>query len=155
MTEPHFSPKISRQVQVNIFNQCCWSKYIEFGSGSRILGQFGSGSGSRSGSGVMVSILKKEIINNFTEKLFSLQTLLKYRYLHYKMLPKEIFCQLRNWIVTDWYLIYILNLATFVSILSYFYMCGSGSTKLLNTDPVPDPQHCLLFLTLAFQSPIN
>ena len=24
----------------------------------------------------------------------------------------------------------------FVSILSYFYMCGSGSTKLLNTDPI-------------------
>ena len=25
-------------------DQCCRSKYIEFGSGSRILGQFGSGS---------------------------------------------------------------------------------------------------------------
>ena len=38
-------------------------------------------------------------------------------------------------------LIYILNLTPFVCILSYFYMCGSGSTKLLNTDP----KHWVLF----------
>ena len=36
--------------------QCCGSKYIEFGSGSRVLAQFGSG------SRVMLSILKKKII---------------------------------------------------------------------------------------------
>ena len=30
--------------------QCCKSKYIEFGFGSRILAQFGFGFGSRSGS---------------------------------------------------------------------------------------------------------
>ena len=32
-------------------------------------------------------------------------------------------------------LIYILNLTPFFSILAYFYMCRSGSTKLLNADP--------------------
>ena len=35
--------------------QCCGSKYIEFGSGSRILAQFGSG------SSVIQSILKEKI----------------------------------------------------------------------------------------------
>ena len=35
--------------------QCCGSKYIEFGSGSRILAQFGSG------SRVILSILKEKI----------------------------------------------------------------------------------------------
>ena len=34
-----------------LYTQCCGSKYIEFGSGSRILAHFGSGSKSRSGSG--------------------------------------------------------------------------------------------------------
>ena len=34
--------------------QCCWSKYIEFGSGSSILTQFGSG------SRVILSILKEK-----------------------------------------------------------------------------------------------
>ena len=51
--------------------QCCGSNYIEFGSGSRILPQFGSGSGS--GYNVMLSILKEKIENNFREKQFSLQ----------------------------------------------------------------------------------
>ena len=45
-------------------NQCCESKYIEFGSRSRILAQFGSGSISR----VILSILKQKIQNNFREK---------------------------------------------------------------------------------------
>ena len=50
-------------------------------------------------------------------------------------------------------LVYILYLSPFVSIFSYFYMCGSGSVFQIririhkapeygsNTDPVPDPQH--------------
>ena len=40
-------------------------------------------------------------------------------------------------------LINVLNLTslTFAFILSYICMCGSGSWKLLNTDP--DPQHWL------------
>ena len=46
--------------------QCCGSKYIEFGSGSRILAQFGSGSGYR----VILSILKEKIQNNFRENNF-------------------------------------------------------------------------------------
>ena len=43
------------------FMQRSGSKYIEFGSRSRILAQFGSGSGS--GSRVMLSILKEKIKN--------------------------------------------------------------------------------------------
>ena len=43
-------------------HQCCGSKYIEFGSGSRILAQFGYG------SRVMLSILKKKNQNFFKEK---------------------------------------------------------------------------------------
>ena len=35
---------------------------------------------------------------------------------------------------------YVSNLTPFASILTYICMCGSGSKKLLNTDP--DPQHC-------------
>ena len=42
--------------------QCCGSKYIEFGSGSRILAQFGSGSRA------ILSILKEKIQNSFIEK---------------------------------------------------------------------------------------
>ena len=45
----------------NSSRQCCGSKYIEFGSGSRILAQFGSGSGYR----VILSILKEKNQNNF------------------------------------------------------------------------------------------
>ena len=55
---------------ISCFLQCCGSKYIEFGSGSRILAQFGSGSGIR----VILSILKEKIKNDFIEKLFSLKT---------------------------------------------------------------------------------
>ena len=51
--------------------QCCGSKYIDFGSGSRA--KFGSGSGFR----VMLSILKKKKkTTNFREKLFSLKNIL-------------------------------------------------------------------------------
>ena len=45
-------------VQLVSQHQGCGSKYIEFGSGSRILAQFRSGSGYR----VMLLILKKIII---------------------------------------------------------------------------------------------
>ena len=51
------------------FYQCCGSKYIEFGSGSRILAQFGSGSDSR----VMLSVWEAKFKNNFREKQFSLK----------------------------------------------------------------------------------
>ena len=51
------------------FEQWCGSKYIEFGSGSRIMAQFGSG------SRVILTTLKQKIQNNlnFREKLFSLK----------------------------------------------------------------------------------
>ena len=92
-------------------NQCCGSKYIEFGSGSR----------SGSGFIVMLSILKEKVINNFKEKQFSLLSV----FFRNKMSPKEIFSQLRHELL-------ILNLPDLYS--EY----GSGSTKLLNTDPILD-----------------
>ena len=60
--------------------QCCGSKFIEFGSGSRILAHFGSG--------IQGDVIKQ--MNNFREEQFSLknQSLLK---LPYKKIlaPKE------------------------------------------------------------------
>ena len=49
--------------------QCCGFKYIEFGSGSIILAQFGSR------SRVMLSIMKKIIKTNFREDHFSLKSI--------------------------------------------------------------------------------
>ena len=71
--------------------KCCGSKYIEFGSGSRILAQFGSGSRS----GVIKSVLKEKFLNNFIEKQFLLKKYL-YFFMNYKnkILVKEIFTQL-------------------------------------------------------------
>ena len=76
-------------------NQCCGSKYIEFGSGSR----------SGSGFIVMLSILKEKVINNFKEKQFSLLSVFFKNkmspkeisvFFKNKMSPKEIFSQLRH-----------------------------------------------------------
>ena len=50
------------QVNNQASHQCCGSKYIEFGSGSKSLAQFGCGSGS--GSRVMLPV----IVNNLKEK---------------------------------------------------------------------------------------
>ena len=52
------------KISIPSSDQCCGFKYIEFGSGSMILDQFGSGSGSR----VIQSIFKEKIKNNFREK---------------------------------------------------------------------------------------
>ena len=57
-------------MMINTNSVVCGSKKIEFGSGSRILAQFGSGSGSR----VMLSILK-EVLKIILEKN-------NYRYLY-------------------------------------------------------------------------
>ena len=53
------------------------------------------------------------------------------------MPPEELFSQFS---LSEWW-IYVLNLTPFASILSFtgicaMYMCGSGSVKLLNTDPI-------------------
>ena len=90
-------------------NQCCGSKYIEFGSGYGGLNA------------------KK---NNFRERPF----LLKTSFLKYKenMALDEIFSQLSLWRV----ILYVFNLTPFASYLSYNYLCGSKSTKVLNTDPI-------------------
>ena len=43
-----------------------------------------------------------------------------------------------SWVLTLNGEIYVLNFTPFASILSYFYMCGSGSVMgIPNTDPVP------------------
>ena len=52
------------QVNNQASHQCCGSKYIEFGSGSKNLAQFGCGSRSGSGSRVMLPV----IVNNLKEK---------------------------------------------------------------------------------------
>ena len=94
-------------------------------------------------SSIKLSILKEKNKNNLREKQFSRQ---KVRYLYLlraKMSPKEICSQLSHSM-----LIYILNLTPFVSILSYFYMCGSGSVFRRRIHKAPeygsntDPQHC-------------
>ena len=61
-------------------NLCCGSKYIEYGSGyvSRILAQFGSGSGFM----VKFSILKEKFKNDFKGTQFSL------RYIFFKTIKK-------------------------------------------------------------------
>ena len=62
-----FNSAASKTVFRIRYQQCCGSKYIEFGSGSMILAQFGSR------SGVMLSILKEKIKNYIREKQFSVQ----------------------------------------------------------------------------------
>ena len=110
-------------------DQCCGSKYIEFGSISRILVQFGSGSRSGSGSKVVQSMLKKK------RKIILEKNNVLYKHIFFKnkASPKEIFKSVES--LNCWFI--SLNLALFVSILSYFYMFGSGftnGTKLLNID---------------------
>ena len=79
-----FVVEVNTLTEVYILHQCCGSKYIEFGSGSRILAQFGSI--------VRLSILHEKIKINFREKRFSLR---KYFFKN-KMSPKEIFSQLSH-----------------------------------------------------------
>ena len=138
-TTPHDMPcsrqslcgTLSRWIPTFLTYQCCVSKHIEFGSGSRILAQFGSG------SKVMLSILKRNFFYGKTILFF------KIVFINYKKIltPEELFNQWSLWIVN-----YCPKSYTFCLnfILLYIYMCGSGSTKLLNTYPDPDPQHCFL-----------
>ena len=69
-------------------NQCCRSKIIEFGSGSRsrILAQCGSGSGSR-----VIQSLKEKIKNNFSEQNFLQKKFFLQLNYKNKKSPKEIF----------------------------------------------------------------
>ena len=60
------------------------------------------------------------------------------------MSPKEIFIESLNCVFT----IHILNPTSFIYILSFIYMCGSGSTKLLNTDPIWIQIHNNAFLII-------
>ena len=122
-------------------NQCCGSKYIEFGSGSRSLAQFGSGSRSGPGSRVRRSILKEKIKNNFREKLFSWKSVPGI-FLKTTRTKCHLNKFLLSWVSDLW--IYILNLTSFVYILSYIYSTcadpyseyGSGSRRVLNSDPM-------------------
>ena len=66
--EPIGSPGTATQGRrTSCCNQCCGSKYTEFGSGSWILAQFESKSGCR----VMLSILKENFKNNLRDKRIS------------------------------------------------------------------------------------
>ena len=83
------SAVLTNERNADTTNQCCGSKYIEFGSGSRILAQFGSR--------VILSILKEKIQNIFREKQIFLKQVPVY-FLNYKHIlvlsHKEIFYQL-------------------------------------------------------------
>ena len=102
------------------YNQCCESKYIEFGSGSRILAQFEFGSGSR----VLLSVLKEKIKNNFWEKFFLPKKGIFFWNYKNKMSPKDFVSQLNLWIVN-------LYLKSYTFYLYFIlYLSGSGSTTL-------------------------
>ena len=113
--------------------QCCGSKYIEFGSESRVLAQFGSG------SRVMLSILKKKnlqiILENNNWKNISF---FNYRFKK-RMVAKELFS---SW-VSEWW-IFVLKFTPFLLFYPIFtcvdpdpqskwirIQYGSGSTTLL------------------------
>ena len=120
---------IHSQIQL----QCCGSKYIEFGSGSGILAQFGSG--SKSESRVMPSILKEKI------KIILEKNKFLYRSIFFKnkMTPEEIFSQLSHWIVNLYLKSYtfFLYFSLFLHVWIWIHKaleCGSKSD--------PDPQHC-------------
>ena len=102
----------------NRYAQCCGSKYryIEFWSGSR------------SGSRVILSILKEKIKKNFDEKYF-LKTKYRYRYIF-----KEILTQLSLWIV-NFHLKSYTFLPTFYPIYTVLVWIRF---RIRNTDPDPD-----------------
>ena len=96
-------------------NQCCGSKYIEFGSGSRIVAQFGSGSRSGSRSRAILSTLKEKIQNIFREKstnYYLNKFLISWVWIVNKYLKSYLFC-----------LHFILYMHVWIR-------------KLLNTDPI-------------------
>ena len=84
---------------------CCGSKYIEFGSGSR----------------VMLSILKEKSKLILEKNFFLLKSIF--------FLTFRTKCHLKkcliSWVSELW--IYILNIPLFASILSFIHMCRSGS----------------------------
>ena len=120
-----------------------------FGSGSRMLSQFGSGSISRVIQ-YALSILKEIDKNNFREKKIPLKK-------GYFLTTIRTKCHLQKFV----YSVETLNsefkskiLHLFTSSLSYFYMCGSGSGSVFGlrfriqeahecgSNMDPDPQHC-------------
>ena len=112
--------------------QCCGSKYIEFGSSSRILAQFGSGSRVK----IPYQFWRKIIIFLITIIFFK-TSIFFYKTIREKCPLKKFLSQLSLWIVN-----FILNLTSSASILTHFCMCGSGSVfririRIPNTDPDP------------------
>ena len=103
------SATVSVQDESHSHPQCCRSKCIEFGSRSRSLAQFEFGSRVNFGKNVKKIFLEKLILGNY-KKIKA---------------PKEIF----------WISIFVFNL-NLLLIYPFFYMWGSGSKKLLNTDPI-------------------
>ena len=116
---------IHSQIQL----QCCGSKYIEFGSGSGILAQFGSG--SKSGSRVMPSILKEKIILILEKNKFLYRSI----FFKNKMTPEEIFSQLSHWIVNLYLKSYTICPYFILFLHVWIHKApknGFGSTTLLN-----------------------
>ena len=126
------------------------SKYIEFGSESRIFALFGLGSrfwskvGFRSGlgsQGYVINFEEEKKGKNLGKNIFFLCQKI--------MAPEELFSQSSLWKVN-----LCLKSSTFCLILSYIFLCGSGSVFGIririhkapeygsNTNADPDPQHC-------------
>ena len=115
-------------------SQCWGSKYIEFGSGSRILAQIGYG------SRVIQSILKEKIQISLKKNNF---LWISISFLNYKnkLSPNEICKQSRLWIVNQYRKSYIFCLHFNLYLHVWIPIPIQGAPEYgSNTDP--DPQHC-------------
>ena len=71
-----------------------------------------------------------------------METILEKNYFHFKKCPLKKF--VLSWVSELW--IYILNLTSLASILTYIFMSGSGSKLGLNTDPIRIRIHNTVYL---------
>ena len=121
---------LSHKRSKNIFKslkQCCGSKYIEFGSRSRILALFGAV--SRSGSRVILSILKYKIKNDFRYNQFSLKTVYFFKTIITKCNLKKF---VLSWVFELW--IFILNLLLSFNLYLHMWI----RICIPNTNPDPE-----------------
>ena len=111
---------IHRNVKLVIyFRQCCGSEYITFGSESKISAQF------RSGSRVMLSILKDKIIlNNFRIYTVFVKQIFFFNYKKI-MVPEELFSLLSLWMVNLCFKFYPFCLY----LIKYVGTCGDPDIR--------------------------
>ena len=118
----YFASCIKYFLNVKLFKQCkqCFgSKYVEFGSGSWILAQFGS----ESDPGLCCKICKK----NLKIILKKINVLKKSNFLTKKVMEEILF----SWVSERW--IYVFNLTPFAFIYPIFtviYLSGSNLNRI-------------------------